>query len=257
MIHFAHANGFPAASYNKIFKQFNQQIDVIALDKFGHNPSYPVSNNWQAQAEQLIHFVEQHSKQKVIAVGHSFGAVISYIAVCKRPDLFNGLIMMDPPVITGVARIIVKIAKHLPFIDKITPARKAIRRKRAWPLNSNIAESFAKRPLFANFDPECLHDYVNAAIKLHNNRFELDFSPEVEADIFRNLPDNLTHYYGKLKVPGFLITGKQSDVSVEKYIGPFIVGNNLAHYVVEGGHMFPQEHPIETAKLLQSLIQKC
>ena len=128
-VHLAHANGFPAQSYAKLFSHLDKRIDLIALDKFAHNPKFPLNNNWQNQVDELIHFVETQnaSREKalpVVLVGHSFGAVISYLACCKKPTLFKGLIMLDPPLITGLTGWVFRFAKKSQLIDKITPAGK-------------------------------------------------------------------------------------------------------------------------------------
>ena len=124
VINFAHANGFPSASYKKLFTHLPKGFKVIALDKYAHNTKYPVNDNWQNQIQEMIHFVEQNriGKEKVVALGHSFGAVVSYMSVCKRPDLFSSLIMLDPPLITGFSRYLFRIAKYSRLIDRITPA---------------------------------------------------------------------------------------------------------------------------------------
>ncbi len=83
-LHFAHANGFPAASDQKLFNALPENFEVIALDKFGHTPRFPISNNWSNQVAELIHYVEGAATAPVYAVGHSFGAVICYMAVCTR-----------------------------------------------------------------------------------------------------------------------------------------------------------------------------
>ncbi len=44
IVHFAHANGFPANSYAKLFAHLSDNIQLIALDKFAHNPESPLNN---------------------------------------------------------------------------------------------------------------------------------------------------------------------------------------------------------------------
>ena len=43
---FSHGNSFPAGTYNVLLRQLEQQgHTVYAIDKYGHDPRYPVSNN--------------------------------------------------------------------------------------------------------------------------------------------------------------------------------------------------------------------
>ena len=80
VLHFAHANGFPASSYNKVFSSLEEDYQVIAVNKFGHTPRFPISQNWTNQVAELIEYVQDKSAEPVFAVGHSFGGVISYMA---------------------------------------------------------------------------------------------------------------------------------------------------------------------------------
>ncbi len=258
-MHFAHANGFPAGSYNKLFNHLSPQFEVFALDKFAHNEHFPLNDNWQNQVDELIAFVEQHISpgEKVVAVGHSFGAVTSYMAVCQKPHLFSQLIMLDPPLITGLARYIFRFAKSNKLIDKITPAGITSFRAKSWKHGTDLVEYFSKKALFKDFDRECLQDYVNAVITEQEQDLTLNFDVETEANIFRTIPHNLPNYYNKLTVPTTLITGKFSDVCVPVLYKPFLRGNKeIKHRIFPTGkHMFPLEFPVELAAVLNELIK--
>ena len=43
---FSHANGFPAGTYRLLFEAWRGAgFKVAAVERFGHDPAYPVSNN--------------------------------------------------------------------------------------------------------------------------------------------------------------------------------------------------------------------
>jgi pimeloyl-ACP methyl ester carboxylesterase len=254
-LHFAHANGFPAASYRKLFAALPINFEILALDKFAHSPRFPVSNNWRNQVDELIDYVECRASGPVYAVGHSFGGVISYMAVCQRPDLFKGLVMFDPPVITGLSKLLFALIKSTPLIDKMTPAGLTIKRCSSWLKGTDIVAYFKARTLFKNMDHDCVQDYVDAVMDLRHNHFHLNFDPQVEANMFRNVPSNLNQYYGRLQCPAILVTAEHTTVCVPRLIRPFIRANKLQHKVFEnGGHMFPLEKPLEVAKVLADII---
>lgn len=263
MVHFAHANGFPAKSYSKLFAHLNENIELIALDKFAHNAEFPLNNNWENQVDELIHFVEKKRAEldadlPIVLVGHSFGAVISFLACCKKPALFSGLIMLDPPLITGVASWIFRFAKKSRLIDKITPAGKTKIRNTKWHHKTDLVQYFKMRALFKNMDVDCIADYVDAVTHEHEGERVLNFDTKVEADIFRTIPANLHEQYGKLSTKSYLLTGKHTEVCVEKLRNPFIKGNlTITHESLNfGGHMFPLEKPIEVASRVNILIEK-
>tara|TARA_R110002124_G_scaffold63531_2_gene174102 strand:+ start:353 stop:1177 length:825 start_codon:yes stop_codon:yes gene_type:complete len=254
-IHFAHANGFPAGSYRKLFGALNDDFHVSAIEKYGHNNRFPISKNWGNQTQELIESIESTQDKPVYAIGHSFGGVVSYMAACIRPELFKGLIMLDPPMITGVTRVFFRGAKATPLIDKITPAGKTVNRCRQWNKDEDLVAYFQSRALFKNIDSDCIRDYVSSATEEQDQHRHLHFKPEVEASIFRNIPHDIYRYYGKLTCPALLVTGKHTQVCTERRIRPFIKANNLIHNVFDGGHMFPLESPVETAQLINQTIE--
>jgi len=254
LINFVHANGFPCGSYRTFLSLFSPHYSTIALEQYGHDFNYPIHSNWQYLVNELVDFVKKQD-QKVICVGHSFGGVISFLAVCQHPELFRGLVMLDPPVFSGPLSWLLKITKKTPFIDKISPAGRAKNRQRHWPLETNLVNNFANKNLFKNFDPRCLQDYVDSAITHRNNRFELTFTPEVEADIFRHLPTNLSKFKNKLTVPSALIYGEKTDVLPVNYFNRFAKMNDIQlTEIPNGGHMFPFEQPDKTAETIKKII---
>lgn len=259
LINFVHANGFPAGSYQTLFSYFPEQYQVVSHEKYGHDKQYPVENNWQPLVDELINFVKQqleiHQCEQMINVGHSFGGVIAFIAACQQPKLFKGLIMLDPPVVTGGTALAMKFIKKTRLIDKFSPAGKAKIRRTLWPLGSDIAQLFAQRPLFKNFDKRCLADYVRCGIVEKNGQLELVFSAQVEADIFRNLAENLSSYKNQLKIPASLIYAEQTDVCPHSFFRKFAKLNKKIQLVTtSGGHMFPLEQPEKTARLIADII---
>ena len=259
VINFSHANGFPAKSYQTLFNYLPEKMHVIALDKYGHNPEKPINHNWQAQVEELISFVESQQKNgsKVICLGHSFGGVISFIACCRRPDLFKALIMLDPPVLSGTNALMLKLLKKTPWIDKFSPAGKSKNRRTHWPLGTDIASLFSRRALFRHFDTRCLDDYIKHGIEEKNGQLELVFDAEVETNIFRNLPCNLSTYKNKLTIPATLIYGTTTDVFPQNIFKRFVkLNKHIKLQTTPGGHMFPLESPEETAQLITDIVQE-
>ncbi|NQT72889.1 MAG: alpha/beta hydrolase [Chloroflexi bacterium] len=85
VLHFAHANGFPSGTYGKLLRILENEYDVIAIEKFGHDPRYPVDENWSNLVKELINFIESNSSEPIIGVGHSMGGVLTFLAAYQRP----------------------------------------------------------------------------------------------------------------------------------------------------------------------------
>ena len=50
---FSHANSFPASTYRVLFQHLKTRgFEVSAVERYGHDPKYPVTSNWPLS---LIH----------------------------------------------------------------------------------------------------------------------------------------------------------------------------------------------------------
>lgn len=255
-LHFAHANGFPGPSYQQIFNHFPADFSVNAITKFAHSPRFPVNANLANQVAELIDYLKTSVAKPVYAVGHSMGAVVSFMAACERPDLIKGVIMLDPPIASGMARIVFKLLKYSPLIDKFSPAGKAKVRCQSWSLDTDLVAYFKGKKLFENFQLECIQDYVAAATEQLDDKFVLNFDAQIEANIYRNVPHNINQYYKRLKVPALLITGENSDVCVPPLLSTFIKQTKIEQQIVKGaGHMFPLEQPQQVANMITQKIR--
>ncbi len=254
IINFVHANGFPAGSYQTFFDYFTDDFTIVAHEKYGHNPQFPIHKSWKYLVDELITYVEQQP-QPVIGVGHSFGGVLSFLAACQRPDLFKGLIMLDPPAMTGIMSSFLKLVKGTSYIDRVTPANKSKIRRTQWPIDTDLQKVFGHRQLFKNFDPRCLDDYINNGIVKQNNKLVLSFDKDAETEIFRHVPTHLSSLKNKLSIPSALIYGKESELYPHYFFKRFVKQNaKITLYKTSGGHMFPLENPMETAKLIKQVI---
>lgn len=252
-IHFAHANGFPAGSYRRLFQELERGYRVLALDQVGHDPLYPVGHNWHRLAEQLIAHLEAQADEPVVAVGHSLGGVLSFLAVQRRPELFRALIMLDPPVLYGTSAGVTRLAKRLGFIDRLTPAGLSRGRRDHWPSRAEALAQLRRKRLFRDFDPDSLRDYIEHGTEEDASGARLRYRPEVEVEIFRNIPDDLQRY-APLRVPGAIVYGQGSDVVRLPELRRFARRHGLRLSGLPGGHMFPLERPATTGRFLRRLI---
>ncbi len=57
---FSHGNSFPASTYRVMLNSLrNRGFAVDAVEKFGHDPAYPVTDNWPHLVEQLADFTRR------------------------------------------------------------------------------------------------------------------------------------------------------------------------------------------------------
>lgn len=251
---FAHANGFPLASYELLLDLLRKDFEVIGLDKFGHNAKYPVNNNWEKLTDEYLEFLQDY--ENVIGVGHSFGGLLTYLAALKDPKKFSAAIMMEPPLMVGnFATRVLKLAKKLGFMDSISPSKFAKKRRTEFESKAQALEYFSKKGFFAKFNKQCLEDYVNCGLVEADGKAHLAFDAKIEAEIFRKMPDNLGNAHKKLQTPMALIYATGSDLLTKNRLQDL---RDRDYFLIptKGGHMFPLEYPEDTHNLINSTLSK-
>ncbi len=243
LVHFAHGNGFPSGCYEQLLKGLEPRYNYCYIDKIGHNPLFPVTENWHLLVDELLMSVETQAQEPVIALGHSLGGILSLLAAIEKPSLFKAVILLDSPIISRFKSGIIYLAKFLGLIDKVTPALRARGRKNHWQNKEAILTYLKKKPLFKDFTDACLEDYISYGVEKNKQGLTLRFDREIESAIYRTIPHSLPFYEGKLTVPTALIYGNKSTVVSEFDVRYMKKYYNISSYKVPGTHMFPMEHP--------------
>lgn len=253
LIHFAHSNGFAAPTYRYFLEQLAPHT-VQYIPKFGHDKKFNPTFSWMPLADQLIESIESQQKP-VIGLGHSLGAVVSLYAYYKRPDLFKGLILMDPPFFGFPLRLLLLGARALGVSGKmVPPAIKAKRRKTRWESKDIAARTLREKALFKDFHTEAFNDYINYGLVETDDGFvELDFSAKQEYRIFKHTPFWLGS--GKIDVPSFYLYSNRFEIGSPESILALQRKFAFTEFLpIDAGHMFPMEQPEQTAALIKRLI---
>lgn len=253
---FSHANGFPAGTYRILFDAWRVAgVEVHALQKFGHDPRFPVSSNWPHLRDELIHFVEQTVRAPAYLVGHSMGGFVSVLAAARRPDLAQGLVLLDSPIVSGWKARALQAAKATGVGERLSPGHVSKRRRQHWPSAEHAYEHFAAKPAFARWAPGVLADYIASGTEPHGGHEgggrdrRLAFAREIETQIYNTLPHHVVQVLRRhpLQCPAALVAGRDS---VEMRRVGLAATKRLTHgriSTLDGSHLFPMERPQETA----------
>ena len=280
---FCHANSFTAGTYSVLFEAWRKAgWRVLAPEKLGHDPAYPVSNGWRHLRDELLHFIEREAGAGPVAlVGHSMGGYLSLLAASRRPALVNAVVLLDAPIVSGWRAPAFGLLKMSGLMGRGGPGKASARRRVHWPSLQAAREHFASKPAFARWDTRMLADYLrhgfmpdtsgasdagdagdagDAAASSGSSHaaagVTLAFNRETETRIYNTLPHDVPALLKRhpLRCPVGYIGSKRSAESrqlgidfVRRLAGP-------RWKWMEGSHLFPMERPEETAAAVLALL---
>ncbi|WP_227368739.1 alpha/beta fold hydrolase [Halomonas sp. M20] len=250
---FAHANGFTGASYKSFLAPLGSRFDLHPLDRLGHDPAHPVSDNWAALRDELVMHLRAFDAP-VIGVGHSMGGVLMLMAADMVPQALRCVVMLDSPLMVGLDALALRAAKRFKMVDRVTPAGRSKGRRQEWPNREAMGHYLRQRRLFKPFTEAALQDYIEGGTRARNDgSVELLFDPGVEVDIFRSLPDHLQGLTQRVNMPLALIAGERSDLLTSARRRR-LKRHGVPIVTTPGSHMFPMEHPDEARATLMTTI---
>lgn len=260
LIVFSHANSFPASAYRVLFKHLKARgFKVKAIEKFGHDPQYPVTNNWPLLVQQLADFTRAEvdkAAEPAFLIGHSLGGFLSVMAAARHPELAHGVVMLDSPVLGGWKATTLGLIKSAQIVAAVSPGAVSKRRRNSWPSEADALAHFQHKKAFARWDPEVLKDYIHYGTHDEDGQRVLSFTRDVETAIYNNLPDNLERLFRRypLKSPVAFIGGLHSKEM--KQVGMQMTEQLTKGRIsmLDGTHLFPMEMPAVTAAAIEASV---
>lgn len=255
LLHFAHANSYPADTYRAFFRALSPHYEVQALSMHAHNPDYPVRDGWDALRRELQDELLQRYDQPVILVGHSLGGMLCMMVAKQRPDLVRAVVMLDSPVVAGWRALALRVSKLTGLDMKFSPARFSQRRRKVWPDLEAAYAHYASKAMFAIWPEEVLRDYIQYGMQPHEEGVTLRFTREVETAVYRGLPHDLGALArGTFPVPIGFVGGFDSVECQQAGLDATrrLVGSHFVQ--IPGGHLFPMASPEAAASATHAMI---
>jgi pimeloyl-ACP methyl ester carboxylesterase len=262
--HFLHGNGFCAGTYAPFIRQLAPGLRIVASDARGHGGSEFSSiepiRDWAVFAQDLEAVVRHTLRPPVIGMGHSLGAVATFIAAAAQPGLFSALVLIDPVFLSRRLLWGLAALRLLGLAGRVPRAVLARRRRRTFKGKAQALRLFlAGRGIFKRWSPEFVEAYLECGLLEKDEATAvLRCDPELEAQIFESVPTDIWAAAGRIDCPVLAIRGAESDVfsaGAAARLEARLAGCRVVT-LAGTGHFPPMEKPAESAAAIRAFLDE-
>ena len=241
---FSHGNGIPRPVYQKMLIGLSHRFIATGVDRFGHDPLYPVTEAWPRLLDQLRSHVA-FMGEPVTLLGHGSGGWLSLLAAYRMPEMVSAVILLYAPVPT------VRQARLLGVMKQAG-------------LGALPARLFGRGGEMQDLDPECQSLYRRFGCRPSDADYDARSGPveprRFDPAVVRRLQDTYPLGLAALVAKGPPVSGSGRPIPCGMLVGEQsrvarlcglaasrrLVADNLVR--IEGSHLFPLERPLVTAK---------
>jgi pimeloyl-ACP methyl ester carboxylesterase len=262
LLHFIHGNGFCTRAYEPMLNRLADDFDLWLFDAQGHGDSDHGGSfvGWNRNAEIAMEALDKQGQAfKAVAhfaAGHSFGGVLTAIALGELRHPFQRAVLLDPVLMPPSMLMGLSVAEFTGIAKQTPMARQARARRNHWPSRQEAYAQLHGRGIYRGWDDTALQAFVTHAIKdAAEGGVELKCRPSREADIFSCGPDRLWGLLGRVCTPTLVMQGQDTYPFVTESVARWCEINDAASsMVVAGGHCFMQEHPADAAQRVRDYL---
>jgi pimeloyl-ACP methyl ester carboxylesterase len=260
-LHFLHANGYPPACYKSFLELLQTEYHVFGMYL---RPLWKDSNpndirDWKPLSEDLLQFLEAQP-EPVIGVGHSIGAIVTLRAALHNPAKFRALVLIDPVLYVPSFMTNWHIVRLLGLGDTLHPLiTNTLRRRRLFDDLETVFRRYRGRSVFRYMNDENLRQYIEGITRKIDSKYELVYSPEWEAQIYRTgMQDfDIWRALPNLNVSTLIIRGAETDTFKEN-AASFVKRKQpkiRVETLNQSTHLLPLEHPRSVFEITQSFLK--
>lgn len=256
---FYHATALGPRCYLPFLKQVSKSFHVQALAMRPLWPDAPAPDRrrgWDLFADDLIDWIEATQDAPILAVGHSIGAATTAMAAVKRPDLFKGLVLIEP---SGVTLRIHLMLRLIPYRMRQTngPAAEVLRGATQWPSLEAAFADYRASKAYRRFDDATLRTLVGALTVPNETGIRLEYPRNWEAHLYA-MPPHILPVLKRVTVPTEIVTGKPSlfmDPSISNALRRARPDMGTSDFP-DSGHLLPLEVPGLVGRTVQDALAR-
>lgn len=261
---FVHATGFHANCWRRVIEFFpGRRVVAVDMPNHGQSERQPVPFSLPSFARGLAGVLDQLGLEEVTATGHSMGGHVTTLVAALRPQMFRGLVLVDPVVLSP------GVAERREQEGGLPPEENPVaRRRRYWESPEQMIEAFSKRQPFRDWDPAVLQDYCRFGLLPRSDEpgYELACLPLHEAHVYASGVSRAVYEaINQVDIPVQVIRGKPWHDNVApgdfshsptwpKLASQFRHGIDDFH--PERTHFFPMETPQWLAERIHQFEQR-
>ena len=191
LLHFAHATGFNAATYQTLLAPLAAHFRVLATDLRGHGLSQAEADparlkSWSVYAEDLMALLDGLG-EPVYLSGHSMGGAVSLLCAARQPQSVRGIVLVDPVLIPQTA-VLQSRLRRLLGLKPTTPLIEGARRRRpVFASREAMVAAYTGKGAFTMWPVDVIRDYVEGGTRdRKDGQVELTCAPAWEAATFES-----------------------------------------------------------------------
>jgi pimeloyl-ACP methyl ester carboxylesterase len=261
---FLHANGYPPGCYTPLLRALATQEHTLAMLMRPLWPGSPPEaiSSWHVLSDDFLRFLSGRGLRKVIAIGHSLGAIVALRAALAAPDRFTALVLLDP-VLMSKGRIRAwRLLRTLGVGHRLhAKIRGAYGRRRAFPDLEQAFQGYRRHAVFRHLSDAGLRALIDGlTTPAEGGGYRLIYSPEWEARVYYTGVWNdwdLWNGLPALNVPALIVRGAYSD-TFEDVTSRAVRSVNTrirTHTVANASHLVPLEQPSEVYQVVQRFLE--
>jgi pimeloyl-ACP methyl ester carboxylesterase len=264
LIHMAVANGFPPPTYDELLHPLTAHYEVISLPPRalwpGIGPPPEQIGTWRELTDDLLAGIRHYDLKDIIAIGHSFGAIVSMLAAIDEPQHFRALVMLDPTIMPRSVMEYFQAERARGEIPRFPLVDGALNRKHRFQDRDEAFAYWRSKSLFEDWTDAAVQAYTESMTRAASDGagLELAWNREWEAYYYLSFYVNTWDELPRLRdlLPTLIIRAGDSGAYSEEAAQTAQEILPEAHHVTLPGygHLFPQAAPDATRTILNDWL---